>query len=123
MEKLNKNLKITRIVLYILTAVLLLLQLFWNSAIYFAFLTLIIAMLCFAVNELYAFIDLKNNGAYVEKANTKFSSEEKADDVVKEKVQDNNLLSKQKKQKMGYFILFFGIAVVLMTVLIRLLFN
>lgn len=126
MEKINKNLKIIRIVLYCLIALFLLLQFVSRIFIYFAVAGVVLLLVNLAVMQIfkYKFLKIKIKGGYnlyladclKDGFISKQQYENKTQDLYIEYLK---MFKKDKFAIMGLFILYFGLAVSFLVYLLR----
>lgn len=129
MEKFYKKLKITRFVLYVITAIFLLLQLLWQPFVYFAIITASLALICLAAYQLLSYSDLKRDmkdgyhDYLVDAYKTGTISQAQLDANTKDLYPVyKRMFTGELWTKFGLFILFFGLAITLIAVLIKLVF-
>lgn len=129
MEKIKKGLKITRITLWILTALFLLLQFVWKPFVYFAFASLTLAFVDLAILTIFLYQNLKKRieSGYdiylVDCYNRGEISKSQFDEKDKSRFAEYSKMYKSDKAKLiALFILWFGLAVILLAILFKQIF-
>ncbi|MDD2227630.1 MAG: hypothetical protein PHH71_03540 [Clostridia bacterium] len=126
MRKLEKNLKIVRLILYFLTALFLLLQFAWQPFLYFALISLVLIFIDLSVLELYKYSEVKtqikiNYEIYlVECYNAGKISKEQLDAKDRCYFQEYSRQYRlDKLRKILFFLLWFGLAVALLIIVLQ----
>lgn len=128
MEKFYKTLNTTRIVFCVLTVAFLLLQFVWQPFVYFAIVTGSLVFITLGVHQIISYHELKlaiQDGyeTYLEEA---YSNGTISKEQFEQKTQDlfptyEKMYRGDKWKKIGLFLLFFGLAVTLIMVLVKII--